>query len=126
MRGNAFASPSANSAEAFPAALRMLDERSGGQIARAARIAKFSGGKKAFLDVIALGGIDVDRLLILGLGASDKYAETDWVNLGGRIMARLAAARASSADLLIEIGEGKTDGSPKRGADRPGHDASRL
>jgi leucyl aminopeptidase len=95
------------SAEAFPAVLRMLDERSGGQIARAARVAKFSGGKKAFLDVIAPGGIDVDRLLVLGIGSGDKYAETDWVNLGGRIMARLAAARASSADLLVEIGEGK-------------------
>jgi leucyl aminopeptidase len=95
------------SAEAFPAALRMLDERSGGQIARAARVAKFSGGKKAFLDLIAPGGIDVDRLLILGTGASDAYSETDWLNLGGRIRARLAAARASSADLLIETGEGR-------------------
>jgi len=96
-----------SSGEVFPAALRMLDERSGGQIARGARVAKFSGGKKAFLDIIAPGGIEVDRLLILGLGASDKYAELDWVHLGGRIMARLTAARAASADLLIEIGEGR-------------------
>ena len=95
MRGNAFALASANPPRRFLTALRMLDERSGGQITRAARMAKFSGGKKAFLDIIAPGGIDVDRLLILGLGSSDKYAETDWVNLGGRIMARLAAARAA-------------------------------
>ena len=95
------------SPEAFPTALRMLDERSGGQITRAARVAKFNGGKKAFLDIIAPGGIDVDRLLILGIGSSDKYAEIDWVSLGGRIMARLTAARAASADLLIEIGEGR-------------------
>ena len=96
-----------HSGEAFPAALRMLDERSGGQIARAARVAKFNGGKKAFLDIVAPSGIDVDRLLILGTGPSDSYSENDWLHLGGRIMARLAAARAASADLLIETGEGR-------------------
>ncbi len=95
------------SAEAFPPALTTLDERSGGQLARAARVSKFSGGKKAFLDLIAPGGVDLDRLLLLGLGSAQKYSELDWVSLGGRIRARLAAARASSADLLVEIGEGR-------------------
>ncbi len=87
---------------AMPPALKALDESSGGQISRAAGIAKFDGGKKAALDIIAPAGLDLDRLIVVGLGAPGKYAEEDWLALGGRIKAQLSGAKTDTADLVLE------------------------
>ncbi len=91
---------------AFAPALKALDARSGGLVTKAAGIAKFSGGKKSLLDLVAPAGLDLDRLLVMGLGSASKFAETDWLGLGGRVRARLAGARVSSAELMLDIGEG--------------------
>jgi leucyl aminopeptidase len=99
---------------AMTPALRTLDERSGGAIARAASIAKFKGGKKDALDVIAPAGLDLDRLMIFGLGTASKYAETDWLALGGRIKARLSGAKVEAAELIFELPEGEA--SPRSAA----------
>ncbi len=90
----------------LPPALKALDKQSGGVVTRAADIAKFDGGKKAFLDLVAPAGLDLDRLLVLGFGTAENYdTEADWLALGGRIRGRLGAARASSAEVLLEIGD---------------------
>jgi leucyl aminopeptidase len=91
---------------AFAPRLKALDTRSGGTISRAADIAKFNGGKKASLDLIAPAGLDLDRLIVLGLGTLAKYTETDWLALGGRLRGRLGAARVPAAEVLLEAGEG--------------------
>ncbi|WP_088342470.1 MULTISPECIES: leucyl aminopeptidase [Rhodomicrobium] len=92
--------------KAFGPALRALDARSGGIVSKAAGIAKFTGGKKAFLDLVAPSGLDLDRLLVVGLGSAAKFTETDWLALGGRIRARLIAARANAADVVLELADG--------------------
>ncbi len=92
---------------AFSPALKAVDSRAGGLVTRAARIAKFSGGKKDALDLIAPAGLDFERLIVLGLGTAGKYSETDWLALGGRLKARLAGAKAASAEVLLESGDGK-------------------
>ena len=91
---------------AFSPSLKALDARAGGLVSRAASITKFNGGKKASLDLIAPAGLDLDRLIVLGLGSVAKFSEPDWLALGGRIRARLAAGRAQSAELILEAGEG--------------------
>lgn len=90
----------------FPPRLKALDTRAGGMISRAADIAKFNGGKKASLDLIAPSGLDIDRLIVMGLGTLSKYTETDWLGLGGRLRGRLGAARIGAADVLLETVEG--------------------
>jgi leucyl aminopeptidase len=91
---------------ALTPALKALDARADGLIARAANIAKFHGGKKDFLDLLAPAKLDLDRLLILGLGAPVKYTELDWLGLGGRLRARLSGAKVSAADVLLETATG--------------------
>jgi leucyl aminopeptidase len=86
----------------FSPILKELDTQSSGLVTRAAAIAKFSGTKKTSLDLLAPAGLDIERLIVFGLGAVDKYAETDWLALGGRIRARLAQARAAAADIILE------------------------
>jgi leucyl aminopeptidase len=91
---------------AMTPALKALDARSDGLITRAAEIARFHGGKKDFLDLVAPAKLDLDRLLILGLGAPAKYTDVDWLALGGRLRARLSGAKVSAADVLLETATG--------------------
>jgi leucyl aminopeptidase len=86
----------------FSSVLREFDAQSNGLVTRAAAIAKFTGVKKTSLDLLAPAGLDIERLIVFGLGAADKYAETDWLALGGRIRAKLAGARAGAADVILE------------------------
>ncbi len=88
----------------FSPALKALDGQAGGLIARAAQIAKFTGAKKTGLDLIAPAGLDLERLIVMGLGTAEKLSEADWVALGGRVRARLAGARVSTADIVLEGG----------------------
>lgn len=91
--------------ESYPHALKALDAQSGGTVTRAAGIAKFTGARKTTADIIVPTGLELDRLILMGLGNVEKYAETDWLALGGQIRARLTPARASSADVLLETGD---------------------
>ncbi|MEJ2227982.1 MAG: leucyl aminopeptidase [Alphaproteobacteria bacterium] len=91
--------------KSFPPAIRALDEQSGGAITRAAGIAKFKGAKKTVADVLTPTGVELDRLVLLGVGDIAKYTETDWLALGGQIRTRLVAARATEADVLLDFGE---------------------
>jgi leucyl aminopeptidase len=86
----------------FSPSLKALDAEAGGLITRAAGIAKFSGAKKAAFDLIAPAGLDIERLIVMGLGSAEKYNESEWVALGGRLRARLVSARAASAEILLE------------------------
>ncbi len=92
--------------DAFSPSLKTLDSRAAGLVSRAAKIAKFNGGKKASLDLIAPSGLDLDRLIVLGLGSIAKYSEPDWLALGGRLRARLGSGRISAAEVILEAGEG--------------------
>jgi len=86
----------------FSPALKALDEQAGGLVTRAAGIAKFNGSKKSGFDLIAPAGLAIERLIVMGLGAAEKYTEVDWLALGGRLRARLAGAMASTTDILLE------------------------
>lgn len=86
----------------MPPALKAMNEAAGGTIARAMDIAKFKGGKKAVLDLIAPDELDLDRLIVLGTGPVEKFKEEDWLALGGRIKAKLSASKAVSAEILLE------------------------
>jgi leucyl aminopeptidase len=99
---------------AMTPALKALDENTSGLITRAAGIAKFKGGKKDSLDILAPAGLEIDRLLVFGLGATAKYQETDWLALGGRIGGRLSSSKIAAADILLEIADGEI--SPRNAA----------
>jgi leucyl aminopeptidase len=86
----------------FSPALKVFDSQTKGLVARAATIAKFTGAKKTSLDLIAPAGLDLERLIIMGLGTAERYNDLEWMSLGGRIRARLTGARVTVADILLE------------------------
>lgn len=79
-----------------------------GGFERAAGIAGFTGKKSSTLDLIAPGGLGVERLILVGLGKPEELGEQDLLKLGGTVMGALDSAKASDATVLAELaGEGE-------------------
>jgi len=79
-----------------------------GGLERAAGVARFTGKKATTLDLIAPAGLDVDRLIVVGLGKPEDLGEQDWLKLGGTVLGALDTAKAAGATVLAEVaGEGE-------------------
>ncbi len=85
---------------------KALDDKAGGLIARAAGVAKFKGKALKMLDIVAPAGLDLDRLIVVGLGKLDDLRDQDWWKLGGTIMGKLAGTTAD-ATVALERPDGK-------------------
>ena len=84
----------------------VLESLSGG-LARAAKAGAFTGKRGSKLDLIAPGGLDLDRLIVIGLGKAAEMKGTDWMKLGGTVQAALAAAKADHALVYLETAAGE-------------------
>jgi leucyl aminopeptidase len=74
-------------------------------VRRAAGTAEFKGKAKSTLDLIAPGGTNIERLVVIGVGKSADIGENDWLNLGGTAMGALG--KAAAATVLFERPDGK-------------------
>ncbi|MEP2707525.1 MAG: leucyl aminopeptidase [Roseibium sp.] len=92
-----------------------LSELSGG-LQRMADIAAFSGKPKTNLDLLAPAGLDVDRLIVFGLGKVEDLSLENWRSFGGVVFAALKNANAETATILLELPEGN-DLSPEAAAE---------
>ena len=91
-----------DSLAAGPLAAGLLDALPGG-LARAASAGGFKGKRGSKLDLVAPGGLDLDRLFVFGLGKAQDMQDTDWLKLGGSVQAALAGARAADAIVYLEL-----------------------
>ncbi|WP_334174801.1 leucyl aminopeptidase [Pseudoxanthobacter sp.] len=80
----------------------LLDGAAGGGLTRALVAAGFKGRRLATLDLVAPAGLDLDRILVVSIGAADP-GELDWLNLGGVIAGRLAEVRATAATIYADV-----------------------
>ncbi|MDM9629223.1 leucyl aminopeptidase [Rhizobium sp. S152] len=60
-----------------------------GVVARAAKIAGFSAKSMATLDIVAPQGSSADRIIVLGLGKSEKLTAHDWLKAGGAVASKI-------------------------------------
>lgn len=60
-----------------------------GVVARAAKIAGFSAKSMAALDIVAPEGSIADRIIVLGLGKSEKLTAHDWLKAGGAVASKI-------------------------------------
>ncbi|MEA2857067.1 MAG: leucyl aminopeptidase, partial [Methylobacteriaceae bacterium] len=79
---------------------------------RAAQAANFKGKNGSALDILALEGLNFDRLLVLGTGSgprTDAVEDTlpDHVGLGGALMGRLG--RGTRATILFDLPQPPAD-----------------
>jgi leucyl aminopeptidase len=75
-----------------------------GLLTRAAATGGFTGKVNTVLDLIAPAGLELDRLVVVGLGKASAVAdldETAWSTLGGVVMGALGSSEA--AEVLFEL-----------------------
>lgn len=82
-----------------------LDADGGGIISRAAKISGFTGKKKTYLDLLAPGGTELNRLLVAGVGEANDLKDNDWVHIGGAIRAKLSAREGKEATVIADSGD---------------------
>ncbi|MEP3048863.1 MAG: leucyl aminopeptidase [Roseibium sp.] len=77
-----------------------------GGLQRVAKISNYSGKLKSSVDLVAPAGLDVDRLIVFGLGKIEELSLESWRSLGGAVFAALAKAKTETATVLLELPEG--------------------
>ena len=84
-----------------PAAAQAL-KPVGGLVAKAAKSEGFKGKKAKTLELVAPAGLDVDRLLVVGLGKPKELAHFDWLKLGGTAMGRVSHS-VKAVTVLLDL-----------------------
>jgi leucyl aminopeptidase len=82
-----------------------LDSSAGGRFQRAAAAAKFKGRGMKPLQLLAPSGVELDRIVVLGLGDLEKFKPQDWLKLGGAIAG--AVGSATDVTIMLERPDGK-------------------
>ena len=77
----------------------------GDVLRRAAAADRFTGKSGASLDIVAPSGLDVPRLVVVGIGKESELKSRDIVKLGGIAMGKVPTASAS-ATVFAEFGSG--------------------
>jgi leucyl aminopeptidase len=89
----------------LPAAAK-ADKASGGALSRALKFARFKGLPGQMVEVLAPSGLQVSRLLLVGLGKPDALDEKALETIGAQVAARLLTARETRASLEIDAPKG--------------------
>ena len=87
-----------------PATQRMLSPL-GDLVRRAAAADRFTGKKGASLDIVAPSGLNVPRLVVVGIGKERDLRDRDLIRLGGLAMGKVPGA-AAQATIMAEFGSG--------------------
>ena len=95
------------------AAARAL-KPTGDLVTRAAAADRFKGKNGAALDLVAPRGLDVPRLVVVGVGKARELKARDFVKLGGTVMGKIPAA-ADEATIIVDLPGGAVK--PERIAD---------
>ncbi|HTZ01628.1 MAG TPA: leucyl aminopeptidase [Xanthobacteraceae bacterium] len=77
----------------------------GDLLRRAAAADRFAGKNGAVLDIIAPAGLNLPRLVVIGIGKEGELKPRDIVKLGGIAMGKVPVA-AASATIFAEFGSG--------------------
>ena len=91
----------------LPGILGELDKKSKGALGRGLKAARFKGGKGKVVEMLAPAGIDLDRLLVIGLGKVDEFGAKAAENFGAVAIGRLLASGEKSVTLLLQYPAGK-------------------
>ena len=83
-----------------PARARL--EPTGDLVMRAATAEGFKGKNGSVLEIVAPTGLDLSRLIIVGVGKGRELKSQDFVKLGGIAMGRIPPA-ATNATILVDL-----------------------
>jgi leucyl aminopeptidase len=81
----------------------------GDLLRRAAAADRFTGKTGSSLDIVAPAGLEVPRLVVIGIGKAQGRKQRDMVKLGGIAMGKVPSA-AANATIIAEFGSGALKG----------------
>ena len=76
-------------------------------IRAAAKASGFRGAQRSALDILAPAGLDVSRLMVVGVGPDKDGARADFVTLGGFVFGKVTGAKR--VDVAFEAPSGMWD-----------------
>lgn len=82
---------------------KTFDRAADGAITAAAEVKDFKGKAKSSFELLAVRGLDCNRLVIMGTGDPDDDGQQDWVGLGGADLGLLSGAKVKSAALIVDV-----------------------
>jgi len=80
-----------------------IDQQAGGSLTRAINASKFEGKKDQTLVVLAPAGLEVNRVVLVGLGKADSIDALAAQSFGGTAVAQVLGADASAAIAVDEL-----------------------
>lgn len=80
-----------------------VDKATDGALTRALKRSSFEGKVKQTLDVVAPAGLELSRIVLVGLGKK-AMSEREQADLGGRLFAHLANAGEKTATVAVDFG----------------------
>jgi leucyl aminopeptidase len=86
--------------------LQDLDRRSKGAVARALKASRFTGAKGQVAEILAPAGLEVERLVVVGLGKADGLKIEAAENAGATAVARLLTSGEKHATILLDLPAG--------------------
>jgi leucyl aminopeptidase len=86
----------------FGSATRQVLAETGDLVTRAAAAERFKGKRAAILDIVAPTGLEVSRLVVVGLGKVRELKARDFVKLGGVAMGKVPKS-AEEATIIADL-----------------------
>src|SRR5262245_56682813 len=79
----------------FGSATRKALEGVGDLVERAASAERFKGKNGSTLDIVAPAGLELPRLVVIGVGKAKDLSSDGWVRLGGVAMGKIPSAETA-------------------------------
>jgi leucyl aminopeptidase len=98
--------------EEFTGVLEQLDKKAKGTFERALKASRFTGAKGQITEVLAPSGLDLERVVIVGLGKADDFTAESAEALGSQAATRLLTSGEKTMTLLLQLPKGSPVAEP--------------
>jgi leucyl aminopeptidase len=85
---------------------RDLDKRSKGAVSKALATMRFTGGKNQLVELLSPTGLDLDRLLVVGMGNPESFNALAAESIGATAVARLLTSGQKEVTFAVEVPKG--------------------
>ncbi|GEQ96875.1 putative cytosol aminopeptidase [Iodidimonas gelatinilytica] len=91
---------------AFKGQTAQIDAAMSGALSKAAKTGRFEGETGDLVEVLAPAGLEVSRVVLMGVGDAAKLTATDYEGLGGKIVKHLQASGEAHVTIALDSMEG--------------------
>jgi leucyl aminopeptidase len=87
---------------------QQIDQASNGTLTRAMEAARFDGKVEQVLSLICPSGVELTRVVAIGLGAANELTAARWQSIGGAACAALLSGTEKAAAIALDANEENT------------------